>query len=110
MRTELEKFHENQVYLKEDGSYIWLTSVDPVNRIKSTEKDRTAFYHIGRVKKKKDEFDDSLVIIENAPTNSVISFDISKSYSINLAALRSMCPIYIGTITDNKIKDIQRKK
>ena len=110
MRTELDKFKENQVYLIEDGTFLLLISVDPVSKIKKTEKDRIAFYHVGRKKMTSDEFDDNLFIVENEPTNSVISFDISKNYNMYLSDLRKICHTYIGTLTDSKLSDLARRK
>lgn len=109
MRTELDTYKENQVYLRPDGKFIWLISVDPISKIKSKEKDRTAYFRLGNVKQKGDEFNDDLIIIENSPTDSVIAFEKTKNYSINLDNFRKLSPVYIGTITENKLKDISRR-
>ena len=109
MRIEIDKYAEHQIYLRNDGSFVWITSVDPITKFKQNETDRRCIYFTGRVKQKSDEFNDDLFVVENDTINSIITFDISKSNSCTLHELRTRESLFLGTLTKDKIAQYAKR-
>lgn len=109
MKNVFEKFATNQVWLRADGTFILIKSVDPLTKIKNTDKDRMIFYITGDRRISGDEFNDDIYIINNDSTDSDISFNMKKTLSATIASFKNMEMMYLGSLTQECIDDIVRK-
>lgn len=104
MKAGLERYAEGQVYLLNDGRFVLITSVDPRTNLNKNEDTRRCLCKIGKRHEKNDEFKQYAVVIENAPLNHSITFDMGKGAEYTITELRSREAKYIGILTPESAK------
>ena len=110
MKKSFEKFSDNQVWLRADGTFILIKSVDIITKIKNNDKDRMVFYNVGKVRASGDEFNDDMYIINNESTGADISVNMRKTLSGTIASMKNMQMMYLGTLTEECLNDMNRRR
>lgn len=103
MKTELERYEVNQLYLLNNGNFALIVDVDPVTRLSATENDRRVRVRIGHTRRKNEGMGAYDMIIENAPTNSSIVIGTS-SIRVTMTEFRSMEAKYFGKLNEEATK------
>lgn len=111
MRTDFNKFQENQVLLLKDGTFVMITGVDPATKINNSEKTRRCYCKLGHKYKKNEQFKEKgkfICVFENEPEGQIISIDCSQMKTYTIEELRKLVAIEIGIVTEEKMKDFNR--
>ena len=108
MLKDLCRYNEKQIYLLKDGSFVLITGVDPITKFKKDEKSRICYCRVGHSHNKGDEFKDCVMVVEDEPTGTVISFDFNKIANLTVKELRDKEAYYLGTLSETKLKDYER--
>ena len=104
MKTELNRYEVNQLYLLNDGRFALIIDVDPVTKFSATENDRNLRVRYGRTRSKKDGLGGPYdMFIENEPTNTNVVIT-TRAERMSIAAFRRIEAKYFGKLTDDAAK------
>lgn len=109
--ADVIRYEENQIYLLNDGSFVLITDVDPVTKLNATETSRRCSCRIGHPHKYNEQFKKNgeyIVVVVNEPMRQTISIDISNIRAFTISELRTMEAIYVGKLSETKIKEVKR--
>lgn len=109
MKQNLDRYEAYQVYLLKNGSYIMISDVDPITKLKNSDKDRYVDCKVGHKYTKNEALKNpSIVAIEDASNNIVIAIDVLSNIRCTITELRATEAIYLGKLTNDKQKDYSR--
>ena len=109
MKTDVTRYQTNQIYLLNNGAYVFIASTDPLTKFHSDERSRTCYCKVGHSRRKGDEFKNGhSVVLEDAGSNVAITIDCSKNQNFTMEELRNREAMYIGTVSEEKVKLIQK--
>ena len=110
MRSEINHFEKGQIWILLDGNIVMITNVDEATKLHNSEDDRRCQCVIGHRHKKNEQFKNhDIVVVENAPINSIISFDVSAGKSYTMSELRRLEAGFIGKLTAEKSREFNGK-
>lgn len=105
---EIDKFKEYQIYLLLSGKFILITDVQPSNKMHASEKDRRCHFVYGKSYTSKSQLLSNTMIVNDKNTANSMVFDCDKIVGSDLAFIRNNEARYIGTLTDEKIKQFSQ--
>lgn len=105
MKNEINHFEKGQIWVLADGNIIMITNVDEATKLHNTEDSRYCQCVMGHRHQKNEQFKNNhIVVVENGPVNSVVSFDVSEGKKYSISELRRLEAGFIGKLNDEKAK------
>lgn len=107
--NDLERYQPNQLWMMKDGTLFFITSVDPISKLRSSNKDRMIAGRKVKPRSQDKTLSDDLVMFAEPQSGIIYQMDIRSTINMSMKDMRNNEAAYIATLTQSMLDKVNRQ-
>ena len=107
--NDLERYQPNQLWMMKDGTLFFIISVDPISKLRSSNKDRMIAGRKVKPRSQDKTLSDDLVMFTEPQSGIIYQMDIRSTINMSMKDMRNNEAAYIATLTQSMLDKVNRQ-
>ena len=107
--NDLERYQPNQLWMMKDGTLFFITSVDPISKLRSSNKDRMIAGRKVKPRSQDKTLSDDLGMFTEPQGGIIYQMDIRSTINMSMKDMRNNEAAYIATLTQSMLDKVNRQ-
>ena len=107
--NDLERYQPNQLWMMKDGSLFFITGIDPISKLRTSNKERTVSGRKVKPRSQDKTLSDDLVMFTEPQSGIIYQMDIRSTINMSMKDMRNNEAAYIATLTQSMLDKVNRQ-
>ena len=107
--NDVERYALNQVWMMKDGTAMLILGIDPISKLRSSNKDRDVSGKKVTLRSQNKTLSDKLVIFTDPASDIIYQIDLDSSISMSIKDMRNREAGYLFSVTNSLMEKVNRQ-
>lgn len=107
--NDVERYALSQVWMMKDGTAVLITGIDPISKLRSSNKERNVRGKKVTLRSQNKTLSDKLVIFTDPTSDIIYQIDLDSNVSMSIKDMRNHEAGYLFSVTMSFMEKINRQ-